>query len=529
MLRDPRDLSPDDISPGLAGRSGEALGPDRLPVFTNVEIADFLQSGFWKPRAFNLGTEGPSHNDGVLHYNVGHLHSAGQRLAEQALALYGEVLDLRFERTASEDFRKVDIYFDDAGSGASTSMITEKRTTENANVSVGNGWIANYGAGINTYSFQTYLHEIGHALGLGHAGRYNGDADYVTEASLSGRGTNHYLNDSWQTTVMSYFSQQENTATKSSLAFVISPMAADWIALTRTYGLGHAFAGDTTWGFNTTIETTVFAELSTYADVCAFTILDAGGEDTLDFSGYDARQRIDLAPEAVSSVGGLIGNMVIAKGTWIENAVGGSDADRMFATGADNELTGGAGADFLMLRDGDDTGRGGVGDDSLLGGAGDDLLSGVIGQDLLSGGEGRDTVLGGAGQDTILGGPGNDVIDGGTGADTIAGGPGHDRFVFATPASSAPDGRDLLVPGPDGRAAFDGPGSDPGDRFDLRGLGPLDWGGTGARSVHLTDAGALTACCVNLDKDPAWEIVIRIVDGVRIEASDYGAADFLLA
>jgi hypothetical protein len=31
---------------------------------------------------------------------------------------------------------------------------------------------------IDSYSFQTYVHEIGHALGLGHGGPYNGSASY---------------------------------------------------------------------------------------------------------------------------------------------------------------------------------------------------------------------------------------------------------------------------------------------------------------------------------------------------------------
>ena len=57
--------------------------------------------------------------------------------------------------------------------------------------------------GLNTYAFQTYIHEIGHALGLGHPGNYNGEARYPNDAE--------FQNDSWAMSIMSYFGQTENT------------------------------------------------------------------------------------------------------------------------------------------------------------------------------------------------------------------------------------------------------------------------------------------------------------------------------
>jgi predicted Zn-dependent protease len=39
-----------------------------------------------------------------------------------------------------------------------------------ATVSVAQSWLNANGTSLGSYSMQTYIHEIGHALGLGHAG-----------------------------------------------------------------------------------------------------------------------------------------------------------------------------------------------------------------------------------------------------------------------------------------------------------------------------------------------------------------------
>lgn len=70
--------------------------------------------------------------------------------------------------------------------------------------------------------------------------------------------------------------------------------------------------------------------------------------------------------------------------TGFENAQGGSEADFIFGSAANNVLTGNAGNDLLVGYAGSDTLKGGDGDDRLLGGLGKDLLYGGDGADIFS-------------------------------------------------------------------------------------------------------------------------------------------------
>ena len=175
--------------------------------------------------------------------------------------------------------------------------------------------------GLNSYSFMTYLHEIGHALGLGHAGDYNNTADYVQDAL--------YANDAWSTTIMSYFDQNDNAYFHNqgfTRQFVLTPMVGDIVAMQQMYGLSTTTrAGNTTYGFNSNAGSSIYDAQSMGA--LAYTVFDSAGVDTLDYSGFTSNQLINLNPETFSNVGTGIGNVSIARGTVIENAIGGSGND----------------------------------------------------------------------------------------------------------------------------------------------------------------------------------------------------------
>lgn len=276
-----------------------------------------------------------------------------------------------------------DIVFDDSDSGAYSTFTTFGDTIQSSYVNISPTW----GGGserIDGYYYQTYLHEIGHALGLGHAGFYNGSATYGID--------NHYQNDSWQASVMSYFHQTENTSIDASFAYVITPQIADIIAIHALYGTPEANTGDTVYGPNGTSGTHLDDALS-LSNPVSFTVYDTGGTDTFDFSPYSSHQTMDLRAEAHSDLAGLDGNIAIARGTVIEIGLTGTGNDAIVGNAADNGLSAGFGADTVS---------GGAGNDAIVGGSGNDSLMGDDGFDMIEGGSGDNVIQGGDGGDLLI-------------------------------------------------------------------------------------------------------------------------------
>jgi len=355
-------------------RVSAALAPP-LSVYTSDQIATQLYSTFWggTERHFNVAP------GGTITVNLTQLNAAGQNLAREALALWTDATGINFSEIAgTAQMRFIDQQSDDANPNvgdddsayASSSRIGN--IIQSSIVNIGVNWLTTYGTGLNSYSFQTYIHEIGHALGLGHAGAYNGTGDYSSDAE--------YLNDSWATTVMSYFDQTENSyfsAQGFTRQFVVTPVVADILATTHLYGTPTTTrTGDTTYGFNNNSGRAVF-EPSPNPSV-TYTVVDHGGNDTLDYSGFSQNQRIDLNQEAFSNVGGRVGNVTIARGTVIENAVGGSGNDTIIGNSAANLID--------LRHGGNDTASGGDGDDGFYFGAAFNAL------DSVDGGAGRDQI-----------------------------------------------------------------------------------------------------------------------------------------
>jgi serralysin len=210
------------------------------------------------------------------------------------------------------------------------------------------GGISTIAADIGSYTYETILHEIGHAIGLSHPGDYN----FIDSTTFSYESSAQFLQDSKQYSVMSYF-DAINTGSSAPNYQITTPLMFDILALQNIYGANLTTRVDeTVYGFNSSAGTTYDFSRNAIPQFC---IWDAGGVDTLDCSGFSQAQKINLAAGSFSDIGGYEKNISIALGVDIEKAIGGSGADQIFANALDNLLTGKAGNDHIDGGDGIDT------------------------------------------------------------------------------------------------------------------------------------------------------------------------------
>ncbi|MHC8386591.1 serralysin family metalloprotease [Pseudomonas sp. MDT2-39-1] len=237
---------------------------------------------------------------------------------------------------------------------------------------------------LNNYGRQTLTHEIGHSLGLAHPGDYNAGEGAPTYNDAT------YAEDTRGYSLMSYWSESntdQNFSKAGVEAYASGPLLDDIAAIQKLYGANTTTrTGDTTYGFNSNAGRD-FLSASSSSDKVVFSVWDAGGKDTLDFSGFTQNQKINLNEASFSDVGGLVGNVSIAKGVTVENANGGSGNDLLIGNSVSNELKGGAGNDILFGAGGADKLWGGTGSDTFVFAASSDSKPGVADQilDFVSG------------------------------------------------------------------------------------------------------------------------------------------------
>ncbi|RYF82609.1 MAG: matrixin family metalloprotease [Comamonadaceae bacterium] len=289
------------------------------------------------------------------------LSSSQQQAVRKALAEWSNVANIQFVEVTESGPNVGDLRFgftrDVSADTAAHTYLPFDSSPEAGDVWLGWDWrtdiLAPASTSTSTYdieqrfAYATLIHEIGHALGLGHP--FDDGSTRFTDPLPASEDT--VLN-----TVMSY----EWYDWADELMPPSSPMPYDILAIQYLYGANTSFqAGDTVWSFD-------------IAQAGVETIWDAGGVDTLrltnatnmPFPDVDGSQwsLIDLEEGAGSIIGfvnqgdygltstvngvtvrpyGTTPTIYIAFGAVIENAIGTAGVDLIYGNAHNNRLDGG--------------------------------------------------------------------------------------------------------------------------------------------------------------------------------------------
>jgi Ca2+-binding RTX toxin-like protein len=356
-------------------------------------------------------------------YNAVFALTANQQVAVvSALAAWSAVANIKFSQTTDTITNVGDLRF--GGYSLMESGTVAWAYLPGSTPKSGDVWIGPETNQANpvkgSYDYLTFVHEIGHAIGLKHPFATSLTNSTVLDATL----------DDVRYTVMSYndsYSYQPTT-----------PMLLDILAIQSLYGANTLWqAGNTTysWASNQSVFETIW---------------DAGGVDTIDATNQLNAVRINLNEGAFSQIGKAFldiktmtafnEGLAIAYGAKIENAVGSDNDDSLIGNALDNILNGRGGADTMMGGTGNDTYFvDNIGDTvietSTLSSEIDTVLSYIDYtltanvENLVLMGTGNLAGTGNALNNVITGNWGQNTLDGGAGADTLIGGGGNDTYI----------------------------------------------------------------------------------------------------
>jgi hypothetical protein len=300
-----------------------------------------------------------------------------QTMLASGLALWSAVANISFVETTSSASAKITFKRGTDGAQTNSSMTgetgagetggSELLQTTSATISIqtsvaGFGPISDNFDTSGGYPIMTFLHEEGHALGLGHAGPYNGDVD-ETKQQFSQYDTRQWTLMSYidvDQTKATYYNQYPVTGTDWGYNYPTTWMPLDILAIQRLYGLPTTtpLSGGQVFGFNCNIA----GALKPYFDFSTnntpvVTLWDMGTGNTLDLSGYSSAATVNLVGGAFSSAGGLINNIAIAYGTKI---------DTLKCSQGTNTVTCNNDGNTIYLGSGNATINGGQGDDVFV-------------------------------------------------------------------------------------------------------------------------------------------------------------------
>lgn len=303
------------------------------PSFSSDQAAEQLTRGGFKFYDRN--------QDGKIEISVriDPSYSAGQKASIlNALQCWQDVINVTFKEGTQAADGSIDIVNDPNSSGGVTRL--PNYYYPNVKMTIGTKYASHTPKAGDGFSYIA-AHELGHALGLRHPGDYNShDGGYEKNAE--------YAQDTKARSAMSYWAETHQPGHRFDWKLPSGPMLDDIRAVQGNYGSNNnTRSSDTVYGFNSNTDRPSMS-LQSANDAPVFSIWDGGGNDTLDLSGFSQSQVINLNAESFSDVGGLKGNVSIAKGVVLENAMGGYGDDHLIGNHVGNRIKGGGGADKLL-------------------------------------------------------------------------------------------------------------------------------------------------------------------------------------
>ena len=319
-----------------------------------TQVSDTSIDVYFAPAGVGFGAET---SEGFNAYEIARFQAAFDLISAVAGVTFNIVAS-----AAAADFRLV--LDTNENNGEYLGYFSPPGTTDaGVGVFAGDAWDRTAGGSLEAggYDFVTITHELLHGLGLAHP-HDNGGSSTVMEGVQSDFDDYGAFNlNQGIFTTMSYNTGFHTGASGSAgdpnnqWGYESGPMALDIAILQQKYGA------------NTTTNTgnNSYQLVQANADGAMWrAIWDAGGSDEIRNTGA-AACTIDLRSANlrtaaggggfVSSVIGISGGFTIAAGAVIENAFGGSGADKLIGNSGANLLDGGAGADTLIGLAGNDT------------------------------------------------------------------------------------------------------------------------------------------------------------------------------